>query len=267
MMRVRTSPVGKTALVTGASSGIGAATVEQLSADGWTVFAAARRADKLAALAAATGCIPVACDVTSQDDVDAVVQQLQEHGSLNALVNNAGLAVGTDAVEDADFAGWETMWQTNVVGTVRVTRALLPLLRQTADAQGTNVDILTVTSTAGHTAYEGGGGYTATKHGTTDIVETLRLELCGEPIRVTEIAPGMVHTEEFSLKRLHGDQAAADAVYQDVQEPLTADDVAHVIVSTLEMPPQINLDLVVVRPVAQAAQHKVHRGPLAAKLA
>lgn len=255
--------MAKTAVVTGASSGIGAAAVQELTSHGWTVFAAARRVEKLAALAAETGCIPVACDVTSDTGVAELAAKVAEHGKLNALVNNAGLAIGTDAVESADLAGWQTMFETNVLGTVRVTKALLPLLRHTAETEP-NVDILTVTSTAGHTAYEGGGGYTASKHGTTDVVETLRLELCGEPIRVTEVAPGMVHTPEFSLKRL-GDAEEAAKVYDGVQDPLTAEDVGHVIVTMLEMPTQINLDLVVVRPVAQAAQHKVFRGKLTPK--
>ncbi|HEU0164636.1 MAG TPA: SDR family NAD(P)-dependent oxidoreductase, partial [Thermomicrobiales bacterium] len=141
----------------------------------------------------------------------------------------------------------------------------LPLLREAALAAPSS-DILTISSTAGRVAYEGGGGYTAAKHGTTDIIETLRLELAGEPIRVTEVAPGMVQTPEFSLNRFGGDQAAADKVYQDVQEPLTEKDVALVIVTMLELPKHINLDLVVMRPVAQAAQHKLVRGPLTPKL-
>ncbi len=157
------------------------------------------------------------------------------------------------------------MYETNVLGVVRVTAALLPLLRE-ASLTMPSSDILTISSTAGRIAYENGGGYTAAKHGTSTIVETLRLELAGEPIRVTEVAPGLVQTPEFSLNRFGGDQAAADRVYENVPEPLTGDDVALVIADMLELPSHINLDLVVMRPVAQAAQHKLIRGELRPKV-
>lgn len=257
--------MAKTVVVTGASSGIGEATVRLLTQRGWTVYAVARRQQRLEELAAQTGAIPVVVDITSQADVDRFVEVLRESGAqVNALVNNAGGAIGTDLVEDAPLDAWETMYRVNVIGTVRVTKALLPLLRQSA-GQEPSSDILTVSSTAGHIAYEGGGGYTAAKHGTTTIVETLRLELAGEPIRVTEIAPGMVRTDEFTLNRLAGDRTAADALYEGVAQPLVAEDVALVIANTLELPSHINLDLVVMRPVAQAAQHKLVRGPLRPK--
>jgi len=146
------------------------------------------------------------------------------------------------------------MYDVNVLGTLRVTKALLPDLE--ASGAGT---VVTVGSTAGFTVYEGGGGYTAAKHAATAVMETLRLELNGRPVRVTEIAPGMVHTEEFSLVRLRGDQAAADRVYAGVEAPLTADDVADAIVWTATRPPHVNVDLLVIKPLAQAAPHKVHR--------
>ena len=255
----------RTAVVTGASSGIGAATVRLLRAHGWDVVGVARRQDRLDALTAETGATTFVADVTSDDDVNALAAFLKDRGPVNALVNNAGGAIGADPVENAPIDQWRQMYETNVLGTVRVTKALLPLLRE-ASATRPSSDILTISSTAGHIAYENGGGYTAAKHGTTTIIETLRLELAGEPIRVTEVAPGLVHTEEFSLNRFGGDQEKADKVYENVPEPLTADDIALVITQMLELPHHINLDLVVVRPVAQAAQHKLVRGPLTPKL-
>jgi NADP-dependent 3-hydroxy acid dehydrogenase YdfG len=258
-------PETRTAVVTGASSGIGEATVRLLRSHGWDVVGVARRADRLARLAEETGAATFVADVTSDDDIDGLAAFLRERGPVNALVNVAGGAIGADPVERAPLDAWRQMYETNVLGVVRVTKALLPLLREAALTSPSS-DILTISSTAGRVAYENGGGYTAAKHGTTDIIETLRLELAGEPIRVTEVAPGMVQTPEFSLNRFGGDQAAADKVYQDVQEPLTETDVALVVVTMLELPKHINLDLVVMRPVAQAAQHKLVRGPLTPKL-
>lgn len=243
------------AVVTGASSGIGAATARALAADGFHVVAAARRTDRIEALAAEIGGTAVACDVTD----DASVAELAEAvgGSLDVLVNNAGGAFGSAPVAEADLGEWERMYDVNVLGVVRVTRALLPALR----ASGHGL-IVNVGSTAGRVAYEGGAGYTAAKHAARVVTQTLRLELNGEPLRVTEIAPGMVHTEEFSLVRYGGDQAKADAVYADVDRPLRAEDVAETIRWVSSLPAHVNIDELVVRPVAQAAQHKLHRGPI-----
>lgn len=242
------------AVVTGASSGIGAATVRRLRQLGWEVVAVARREDKLKALAEETGASYIVADMTSDSDVKAMASQVLEGGPVNSLVANAGLAIGTDEVKDADLAGWAHMFDVNVLGVVRAVKALLPALIESGRG-----DICIMSSTAGHIAYEGGGGYVAAKHGTTSVAETLRLELAGKPVRVMEIAPGMVATEEFSLKRL-GSKEAADKVYAGVEHPLTAEDVADAVVYTLTRPHHFNVDLMVTRPIAQAAQHKVARG-------
>ncbi len=251
------APTPLTAVVTGASSGIGRATAVRLAADGWRVLAVARREDRLASLVAGTGCATHPVDVTSETSVAGLVRRVDElfGGSLNAVVNIAGGALGTDRIEDADIEQWRAMYETNVLGTLRVTRALLPALR--ASGRG---DVLVLSSTAADAAYEGGGGYNAAKAGERMIAGALRLELNGERIRVIDIAPGMVRTEEFSLVRLDGDRAAADRVYDGVEQPLTAEDCADVISYALNAPHHVNLDLVTVRPLAQAAQHKVARG-------
>jgi NADP-dependent 3-hydroxy acid dehydrogenase YdfG len=231
---------------------------------GWDVVGVARRADRLEALAAETGADVFTADLTVQADVDALRDFVAGLGPVHALVNNAGGAFGLASVEAGDADDWIRMFDVNVVAVKRVTSALLPLLRlSTADGGGS--DILTVTSIAGHVAYEGGGGYNAAKFGAHAVMEVLRLELAGEPIRVIEVAPGMVHTEEFSLVRFGGDQAKADAVYDDVANPLVAEDIAETIVHAIELPAHVNLDLVTIKPVAQAAPHKVIRGTLAAK--
>jgi NADP-dependent 3-hydroxy acid dehydrogenase YdfG len=252
----RLTPVTGTlrAVVTGASSGIGAATVRRLRADGWSVLAVARRGGRLAELAEETGCDVCVADVTDPDDVARVATEAGAHGAVHALVNNAGGAIGTETVEHGDPADWQAMFDVNVLGTLRMTQALLPALR--AGGRG---DVLVLTSTAAQVAYEGGGGYVAAKHAEHAIPATLRLELVGEPVRVIEIAPGMVRTEEFSVKRNRGDADKAAAVYAGVAEPLTADDVADCIAWTLSRPHHVNVDLLVVRPRAQAAQHKVAR--------
>jgi NADP-dependent 3-hydroxy acid dehydrogenase YdfG len=241
-------------VVTGASSGIGAATARRLAADGYTVVLAARREDRLAALAAETGGRAVRLDTTDPDSVRALAAGLD---GLDVLVNNAGGAYGADPVATADPADWERMFAVNVLGTLHVTQALLPLLE--AGGGGT---IVTVTSTAASVNYEGGGGYTAAKHAEHALTETLRLELSGRPVRVIEIAPGMVRTDEFALVRFAGDAEAAARIYEGVDRPLTADDVAACIALTVALPLHVNVDQLVVRPLAQAAQHKVHRGPL-----
>lgn len=241
------------ALVTGASSGIGAATVRRLRAEGWDVVATARRADRLTALAHETGAEPFVADITSDEDVAALVDHVRATGGLDAVVNNAGGALGLDTVADADLDRWRTMYELNVLGTLRVTKGLLPLLRERG--QG---DVLVVTSTAAHAAYPGGAGYTGVKHAERMLATTLRWEIVGEPIRVIEISPGNVATEEFSLVRFDGDAERAAKVYEGYQ-PLVADDVADAIWWTLSRPAHVNVDLMVVRPRAQANNTTIAR--------
>jgi len=243
----------RTAVVTGASSGIGAATARALAGDGFRVLCVARRSDRVQALADEVGGVAVTCDVTKDDDVAALAEAAG--GRVAVLVNSAGGAFGAETVEEADLADWQAMWEVNVLGLVRVTRALLPALR----ASGAGL-VVNVGSTAGRVAYEGGGGYTAAKHAVKVVSETLRLELNGEPLRVTEIAPGMVHTAEFSKVRFGGDQGRADAVYADVDSPLVAEDVAEAVRWVASLPRHVDVDELVLRPVAQAAQHELHRG-------
>ncbi|MBF4573827.1 SDR family oxidoreductase [Herbiconiux sp. VKM Ac-1786] len=254
----------KRAVVTGASSGIGAATVRRLRQDGWDVVGVARRADRLEELAAETGCEVFVADLTVAADVEALRDFLAESGGVSALVNNAGGAMGLDSVEKSEVDDWRWMFEINVLAVKRVTAALLPLLRESVEPGG-SADILMVSSIAGHVSYEGGGGYNAAKFAVHSMVDVLRLEVSGEPIRVLEIAPGMVKTEEFSLNRFRGDQERADSVYDDVPDPLSADDVAATIAMMLGMPPHVSLDLVVVKPVAQSAVHKIARGELRVK--
>ncbi len=242
----------RSAVVTGASSGIGAATARSLAAAGFHVFCAARRTDRVESLAAEIGGTPVTCDVTSDADVAALAELVGP--SLDVLINNAGGAYGLNPVVEADTDDWQRMYDVNVIGLVRVTQALVPALV----ASGAGV-ILNVGSTAGRIAYEGGGGYTAAKHGTQVVTETLRLELFDQPVRVCEIAPGMVRSDEFALVRFAGDQERADQVYAGVAEPLVAEDVADAVTWMVTRPPHVNIDSLVIKPRAQAAQHKVHR--------
>lgn len=246
----------RTAVVTGASSGIGAATARALSRSGFRTVLVARRADRLEQVAGkirAEGgeAVPVTLDVT---DRAAVAEFVTGLGACDVLVNNAGGAYGTEHVADADPDDWSSMFQVNVVGALQMTQALLPALAASGD--GT---VVVLTSTASFTVYEGGGGYSAAKHGAHVLAGTLRLELSGKPVRVVEVAPGMVRTEEFSLNRYRGDADQAAAVYAGVAAPLTAEDVAETIDWAVSRPPHVNIDLLVVRPLAQAAQHKVHR--------
>jgi NADP-dependent 3-hydroxy acid dehydrogenase YdfG len=250
-----TDPTPRIAVVTGASSGIGEATARALAGAGFRVVCAARRSDRIAALAAEIGGVAVTCDVTSDDEVQALAVSAGPH--VEVLVNNAGGAVGLDRIDATSPEDWQQMYDVNVLGALRVTRALLPALRAASDAVVVNVG-----STAGRGVYPGGGGYAVAKHGLRALSETLRLELNGEPIRVTEIAPGMVHTEEFSLKRLGGDQERAASIYADVDEPLVAADIAEAIRWVVTLPRHVNVDELVIRPVAQAAQHHLHRGPI-----
>ncbi|MCT9818696.1 SDR family oxidoreductase [Microbacterium sp. W1N] len=249
------------AVVTGASSGIGEATVRGLRAAGWDVVGVARRAGRLEALDAEVGSASFAADLTSETDVEALAAHLADTGPVHALVHVAGGARGADRIEDGSPEDWRWMFEVNVLSAQLVTAALLPLLRDAAASDG-HADTLFVTSTAAQTAYAGGAGYNAAKAGESMLVHALRLELGGEPIRVSEVAPGMVHTPEFTLNRLGGDVSAAEKVYEDVADPLTAADVADVIVYALSAPGHVNLDLVTLRPVAQSAQHQLARGAL-----
>ena len=244
-----------TAVVTGASSGIGAATARRLVHEGFDVVAGARRTDRLAALHDELGDAlrPLELDVTSADSVAALAVAVPE---ATVLVNNAGGAFGMDPVAVADPDDWRAMYEVNVIGALRVTQALLPAL--VASGRG---HVVVMGSTAGRIVYEGGGGYTAAKHGAAALAETLRLELSGQPVRVTEIAPGMVRTDEFAVKRFRGDEERAAAVYAGVAEPLTADDIADCVAWCVTRPPHVDVDLLVVKPLAQAAQHKVDRRP------
>lgn len=261
-------------VVTGASSGIGAATVRRFAELGWRTVAVARREHRLAALAAETGAHTIVCDVTDEAQVAAMAREVAETGGADGLVNNAGGALGADSVERSSNEDWRRMFEVNVIGLRTVTAALLPVLREAArSSTGSEksagelhgwASILNLTSTAGHGAYPGGAGYNAAKFAARAVTEVLRLELAGEPIRVMELAPGLVHTEEFSLNRLRGDAAAAEKPYENVT-PLSAEDVARVLVGAFEQPPHVNQDLVVLRPVAQTSVFHTHRGPLDAK--
>ncbi|EST28971.1 hypothetical protein N566_22635, partial [Streptomycetaceae bacterium MP113-05] len=241
---------------TGAGSGIGAATSRRLAAEGHYVVLAGRRTERLEAvardIAGAGGSAEVRpLDVTDRAAVEAFAASLD--GPVKLLVNNAGGALGTEQVADADPDDWRTMFEVNVLGTLHVTQALLPRLEA---AEGT---VIVLSSTAAFVAYEGGGGYAAAKHGEHALAASLRLELCGRPVRVVEVAPGMVRTDEFALNRMRGDADGAAAVYDGVPDPLSAEDVADTIAWTASRPPHVNVDLLVVRPRAQAAQHRVHR--------
>lgn len=243
-----------TAVVTGASSGIGAATARALAREGYRVIATARRADRLAALADEHPLIEARMvDVTDDASVAALAESLRDD-DVTVLVANAGGSFDAMPIADADLEGWTRAYDVNVLGTVRTVKALLPHLV----ASGRGLVVL-MGSTAGRISYENGGSYIAAKHAVAAVAGTLRLELCGEPVRVTEIAPGMVRTDEFALNRFGGDAERAAGVYAGVAEPLTAADVAETVAWVATLPPHVNVDLLVVRPVAQAAQHKVHR--------
>jgi NADP-dependent 3-hydroxy acid dehydrogenase YdfG len=251
-------------LVTGASSGIGAATARRLAADGWYVIAAARRMDRLTALADGAagadgaGRIEAAhLDVTSDESVAALAAHLADTGGLDALVNNAGGAFGADRVEDASVERWQRMYEINVTGSLRVTTAMLPLLRASAARTGGS-DIAFVTSTAAYGTYEGGSGYTAAKHAERMLATTLKWELAGEPLRVVQIAPGLVKTDEFALVRYDGDAARAAALYEGLQN-IDADDVADAIAWMISRPAHVSIDELVIRPRAQANHVKTVR--------
>lgn len=253
----------KRVVITGASSGIGDATVRDFVARGWDVVAVARRRERLEALARDTGVHTIVCDITNEAQVLAMAKEVGATGGASGLANIAGGALGVDRVEDASNDDWRWMFEVNVLGLRSVTAAVLPLLRASAVEHGTST-IMNLTSTAGLAAYPGGGGYNAAKYAAHAVTEVLRLELAGEPIRVMEIAPGLVHTEEFTLNRLRGDQARAAETYENV-EPLTAANVASVLVDAFEQPAHVNQDLIVIRPVAQTSVFHTHRGPLTAR--
>ena len=243
-------------MITGASSGIGAASALRLAAAGYHVVLTARRRDRLDKVAeqiAAVGGSAEAheLDVTDRPAVDALASRLDR---CDVLLANAGGAIGAETVADSSSADWQAMFDVNVLGTLHVTQALLPRLIDSG--AGT---IVLMSSTAGLISYEGGGGYVVAKHGTHAIAETLRLELYDQPIRIIEIAPGMVKTAEFAVNRFRGDADKAAAVYAGVAEPLTDADVADAVAWSVTRPPHFNVDLMVIRPRAQAAQYKVHR--------
>jgi NADP-dependent 3-hydroxy acid dehydrogenase YdfG len=237
------------AVVTGASAGIGEATARTLAGQGFHVVAVARRADRIKALAAEIGGTAVVADVTDDAAVDDLAGQLDR---VDVLVNNAGGARGLESVAEADLDHWRWMWETNVLGTLRVTRALLPRLIDSGDGL-----IVTVTSIAAMEIYDGGSGYTAAKHAQGALHRTLRGELLGKPVRLTEIAPGAVETE-FSLVRFDGDQQRADSVYAGIT-PLAPADIAEVIGFVASRPPHVNLDQIIIRPRDQASAGRFNR--------
>ena len=242
----------RTAVVTGASSGIGQATARRLAADGYFVYCCARRESRLRGLAAEIGGAAIRCDVTAEEDVARLAEEV---GSpLHLLVNNAGAAFGASTIEESDPQDWRRMYELNVLGPLRVTRRLLPALLASRRATVVNVG-----STAGHEVYARGAGYVASKHALAQLTQDMRVELMGQPVRVTEVAPGMVKTEEFSVNRYGGDREKAEAVYAGVDAPLTAEDVAECIGWVAGRPAHVNIDLMVVRPRAQVSQYNVHR--------
>ena len=241
-------------MVTGASSGIGAATAVALGRAGYRVVAGARRVERLRKVVGENG-LALHLDVTDEESVNAFVAETKKRfGRIDVLVNNAGGALGLNPVAEAKDDEWVGMWKVNVLGLMWMTRACLPLLRKARHGHVVNIG-----SIAGFETYKGGAGYTAVKHAVRAITKTLRLELNGEPIRVTEIAPGLVETE-FSLVRFHGDRQAAKAPYEGIK-PLTAEDIADCVVFAVTRPPHVDIDEIVVRPVAQANVVTVARKP------
>ncbi|MBY4573750.1 SDR family oxidoreductase [Gordonia paraffinivorans] len=234
------------AVVTGASSGIGAATARKLAEQGYHVVLGARRLDRVQEIAEEIGGTGRQLDVTDDDSVDAFVDGLD---TVSVLVNNAGGAKGLDPVANADLDDWRWMWETNVLGSLRMTKALIPALIASGDGL-----IVAITSVAALEAYDNGAGYTSAKHAQAITHRTLRYELLGKPVRLTEICPGMVETE-FSLVRFDGDEKRADAVYEGLT-PLTAEDVAEVIGFVASRPPHVNLDQIVLKPRDQASARR-----------
>jgi NADP-dependent 3-hydroxy acid dehydrogenase YdfG len=242
------------AVITGASSGIGAATAIALGRHGYRIVVGARRVERLERVAGEEG-LALHLDVTDESSVDDFVREVgKRFGRIDVLVNNAGGALGLNPIAEAIDDEWITMWKTNVLGLMWMTRACLPLLRKSRHGH-----IVNIGSIAGFETYKGGAGYTAAKHAVRAITRTLRLELNGEPIRVTEINPGLVETE-FSFVRFHGDRKAAKAVYQGLKA-LTAEDIADCVAFAVTRPPHVDIDEIVVRPVAQANVTTVARKP------
>jgi NADP-dependent 3-hydroxy acid dehydrogenase YdfG len=247
----------KVAVVTGASSGIGAAASLLLSNNGFRVIAVARRLDRLKELASRHENIEThVVDVTDQTSVDNFMLAIAGI-NVDVLVNNAGGAFESSSVLDSDPEIWKKSFDVNVVGALRITKAIVPSM-----IKANKGHIVVLTSTAGHVAYENGGSYVAAKFAERSLANTLRLELNGTPIRISEIAPGMVKTDEFAVVRNSGDKEKAAKVYEGVEHPLTAEDIAESIYWTVSLPAHVNIDSMIIRPVAQAANHKVFRGPL-----
>ena len=245
------------AVITGASSGIGAATARALADNGFHVIAAARRIDKLKELASSSPNIEaIELDVTDQASVDSLVAHLG-NAKVSVLVHSAGGAFDADSVMDSDPAIWQKTFDINVVGAVRMVKALTPLFREHRKGH-----IVLITSTAAHRTYENGGSYAAAKFGEASLVDTLRLELNGEPIRISEIAPGMVKTEEFAKVRYKGNVDAAAKIYEGVEKPLVAEDVAEAIRWVVMLPDHFNVDSMMIKPLAQAVSHKIYRKPI-----
>jgi len=241
--------MSRTAVITGSSSGIGAATARALAGDGFEVVLGARRLERLEALATELGGRAIELDVADPASVEAFAASVPD---CDLLINNAGGALGLEPLGEADEEKWRQMYESNVLGTMRMTRALLPALTASGDGH-----IVNVTSIAAIETYRGGAGYTAAKHAQRALTRTLRLELLGQPVRITEVAPGMVETE-FSLVRFGGDEQAAARVYEGMQ-PLSGEEVAECIRWAVAQPPHVNVDEIVVRPRAQATATEVHR--------
>jgi NADP-dependent 3-hydroxy acid dehydrogenase YdfG len=239
----------RVAVVTGASSGIGESTVRSLAAAGFQVVAAARRIERCEAVAAEVGGRAVRLDVTDPDSVAGLAENLPE---VSVVVNNAGGALGLEPIPEADEENWRQMYETNVLGVMRVTKTLLPALERSGDGH-----VVVVGSVAGLEVYPGGAGYTAAKHAANAVTRTLRLELLGKPIRVSEVAPGMVETE-FSLTRFGGDAEKAAKVYEGTA-PLSAEDVADAIAYVVTRPPHVDVDYLSIKPTHQATARDVHR--------
>lgn len=239
------------AVVTGASSGIGRASARRLAAEGFDVVCAARRSDRVQDLADEIGGRAFTCDVTDPEQVAALARFAGD--SIAVLVANAGGAIGTETVLEADLDEWRTMFETNVLGVANSIRAMMPAL---VAAHG---EVIVIGSVAAHVSYEGGGGYVAAKHAVRAMLGSLRLEMFDQPVRICEIDPGMVASDEFSLVRYRGDADKAKAVYEGVVDPLTQEDIAECVAFVATRPEHVNIDSLVVRPRAQAAQHKIHR--------
>lgn len=245
-------PVQRCAVVTGASSGIGEETARQLARQGCRVYVGARRLERLQALAEEIQGVALTLDVTDTESVCQFVDQLPE--AVDILVNNAGGALGLESIAEMEESHWQRMWDSNVLGLARMSKALYPRLLKASSGVG---HLVNIGSIAAHETYAGGGGYTACKHAVKAITETLRVEWLGKPIRITEIDPGLVETE-FSLVRFAGDAERAASVYAGM-EPLVAADIADAISWVVSRPAHVNIDEIIIKPRAQARAGLVHR--------